>query len=262
MSFVHEDPDFEGLVRIVADKRGLSLSLVEKDYWVTHTLWALLESGLEVWLKGGTSLSKGFSLIERFSEDLDLKIEPGRLVGVPAVTNWKSEGSSATRSREAFFAALASRLTVPGAEVVLDVESADRFWRTANLHVVYRRRHVDGLSGLLRPFALLEVGTARVVPFVARDMSSFVHNELSEMGQLSDFDENRPRGVRCVHPFVTLLEKLDALRRRTRNDAVDPPAFVRRFEDAAKIVLGAESLPSLPDDYEVRALAWIRRTIE
>lgn len=181
---------------------------------------------------------------------------------MPAVTNWKSEGSSATRSREAFFAALASRLTVPGAEVVLDVESADRFWRTANLHVVYRRRHVDGLSGLLRPFALLEVGTARVVPFVARDMSSFVHNELSEMGQLSDFDENRPRGVRCVHPFVTLLEKLDALRRRTRNDAVDPPAFVRRFEDAAKIVLGAESLPSLPDDYEVRALAWIRRTIE
>ena len=48
-------------------------------------------------------MSKGFSLIERFSEDLDLKIEPGRVVGVPAVTSWKSEGSSATRSREAFF---------------------------------------------------------------------------------------------------------------------------------------------------------------
>lgn len=59
MSFVHDDPDFEGLVRLVADKRGLSVSLVEKDYWVTHTLWALLESGLEVWLKGAPRCPKG-----------------------------------------------------------------------------------------------------------------------------------------------------------------------------------------------------------
>jgi predicted nucleotidyltransferase component of viral defense system len=83
VSFVHEDPDFDALVRIVADKRGLSLSLVEKDYWVAHTLWALLDTGFEFWLKGGTSLSKGFSLIERFSEDLDLKIDPGRVGAVP-----------------------------------------------------------------------------------------------------------------------------------------------------------------------------------
>jgi hypothetical protein len=40
MSFVHDDKDFGALVRIVADKRGLSLVLVEKDYWVTHTLSA------------------------------------------------------------------------------------------------------------------------------------------------------------------------------------------------------------------------------
>lgn len=39
--------------------------------------WAILAQGFEVWFKGGTSLSKGFGLIERFSEDLDLKIEPG-----------------------------------------------------------------------------------------------------------------------------------------------------------------------------------------
>ena len=61
-------------------------------------------------------MSKGFSLIERFSEDLDLEIEPGRVVGVPAVTSWKSEGSSATRSREAFFVELVFRLAVRGAE--------------------------------------------------------------------------------------------------------------------------------------------------
>ncbi|MCP3166243.1 hypothetical protein [Myxococcus qinghaiensis] len=57
MSFVHEDEEFDALLRIVAEKRHLSLALVEKDYWVTHTRWALYEAGFEVWFKGGTSLS-------------------------------------------------------------------------------------------------------------------------------------------------------------------------------------------------------------
>ena len=38
MSFVHDDPDFPELLRIVAERRGLGVALVEKDYWVTHTL--------------------------------------------------------------------------------------------------------------------------------------------------------------------------------------------------------------------------------
>jgi hypothetical protein len=74
--FVHEDADFSRLLRIVADDVGIGPALIEKDYWVAHTLWALHRSALDVWFKGGTSLSKGFGLIERFSEDLDLRIEP------------------------------------------------------------------------------------------------------------------------------------------------------------------------------------------
>jgi len=37
-------------------------------------------------------VSKGFGLIERFSEDLDLKVEPGSVRSLPAVSTWKSEG--------------------------------------------------------------------------------------------------------------------------------------------------------------------------
>lgn len=75
MPFVHEDADFDDLLRIVAERRGLQVGLVEKDYWVTHALWAIHDhQRFEVWFKGSTSLSKGFGLIERFSEDLDLKI--------------------------------------------------------------------------------------------------------------------------------------------------------------------------------------------
>jgi hypothetical protein len=64
MNFVHDDPEFDALLLIVADRRRLAPGLVEKDYWVTHTLWALQTTGLDVWFKGGTSLSKGFNLIQ------------------------------------------------------------------------------------------------------------------------------------------------------------------------------------------------------
>lgn len=91
--FVHEDRDFDDLLRIVADEHGLAVALVEKDYWVTHVLWALLRQGFDIWFKGGTSLSKGFGLIERFSEDLDLKVSPGRVVALPEVSDWTREGA-------------------------------------------------------------------------------------------------------------------------------------------------------------------------
>ena len=41
MDLIHEDRDFGDLLRIVAQQHGLPIGLVEKDYWVTHVLWAI-----------------------------------------------------------------------------------------------------------------------------------------------------------------------------------------------------------------------------
>ena len=76
------------LLRIVAAKNGIAAALAGKDYWVTHTLWALHETGLDFWFKGCASLSKGFALIYRFSEDLDPMIQRGSMDELPEVTNW------------------------------------------------------------------------------------------------------------------------------------------------------------------------------
>ena len=46
MSFPHEDPEFSDLVHIVAEHHDLNEALVEKDYWVTHSLWALHQTRL------------------------------------------------------------------------------------------------------------------------------------------------------------------------------------------------------------------------
>lgn len=254
MTFVHNDPEFDALLLIVADRRRLAPGLVEKDYWVTHTLWALQATGLDLWFKGGTSLSKGFDLIQRFSEDLDLKVEPGRVEGLSPISNWKGEGSRATAERKAHFKKLQTVLSIPGAEVQLDHENVDRYWRSANYRVVYPGKHLGDL-GVMKRFVQLEVGSARVTPFEPRDMTSFLHETLATSGQLDEFNDNRPRAVRCVHPLVTLLEKLDALHRRFPNDTLAPATFVRHYEDAAHIIGAETRLPALSTYSDLAGLA-------
>ncbi len=255
MSFVHDDKDFDALLRIVADKRKISVGLVEKDYWVTHVLWALQHAGFDLWFKGGTSLSKGFGLIERFSEDLDLKLEPGRVAGIPPVTDWKREGTQLVATRKAHLEALAAAIAIPGAEVSLDKDLVDEPWRSVNIQVAYPAKQLGNLSGVLKPFVLLEVGSARVTPSIACDMSAFVHDELVAQGQLAQWQDNRPRQLRCVHPTVTLLEKLDALARRVPNPDRDPATFIRHYEDAERIITKIGSLPALEGYAGPRLLA-------
>ncbi len=67
--------------RLVCIKTGVQLNLseiaVEKDFWVCWTLgklFSLTEWGKHLTFKGGTSLSKCWNLIERFSEDIDIVI--------------------------------------------------------------------------------------------------------------------------------------------------------------------------------------------
>lgn len=253
MTFIHDDPEFDALIRIVSTDRHLAPALVEKDYWVTHTLWALHAQGFQIWFKGGTSLSKGFRLIERFSEDLDVKIEPGRVTALKLPSSWKSDGTTARVARKSYFMSLAELIDVPGTKTLLDPDRTDELWRSADVLVRYPGRHLSAL-GVMSRAVRLEVGVARVTPFVLRDMTSFVHDKLGALGELHRFDDNRPSNVRCVHPLVTLIEKLDALHRRVPR-ASAPATFVRHFEDAASIIAHVEELAPLDGYRDVMALA-------
>jgi len=67
------------LIRSAAEKsEGMAPEVVEKDFWVCWTLGRLFgtpETARKLLFKGGTSLSKVFALIERFSEDVDLILD-------------------------------------------------------------------------------------------------------------------------------------------------------------------------------------------
>jgi len=71
---LHQRRDFGDLIAATAQAQGIAPLLVEKDYWIMHCLWGLQAQGVQFELKGGTSLSKGFGIIDRFSEDLDLRV--------------------------------------------------------------------------------------------------------------------------------------------------------------------------------------------
>lgn len=66
-----------GLFTATAQRLGTTPQNVEKDFWVCWTLDTLfngLPPGPRLLFKGGTSLSKGFGLIKRFSEDIDVTV--------------------------------------------------------------------------------------------------------------------------------------------------------------------------------------------
>jgi predicted nucleotidyltransferase component of viral defense system len=74
---LHQDRTlFDQAVRATAQQKRLPEIYIEKDYWVTLALHAIFNSpiGNETVFKGGTSLSKCFGLIDRFSEDIDLVV--------------------------------------------------------------------------------------------------------------------------------------------------------------------------------------------
>jgi hypothetical protein len=251
MSFVHDDPEFGALLTQVSAETGIAAALVEKDYWITHSLWALHETELAIWFKGGTSLSKGFEIIERFSEDLDLMIERGGVTTLPEVTNWASMNKGPTAQRRAFYEGLPSAFAIPGLSVELDAQRRDKYVRAADYIGCYPGAHITGLPSAMSPFVRFEVGRARVVPFALMPLTSFVHEHLDQLGMSDDYVDNRPQAVRCVHPVVTLLEKLDALSRRYNREVIEADGFVRHYEDAARIIQALDRLPPI----ETTALA-------
>lgn len=74
--YLHEDREsFRDIIEQVSGEIGRTPIVVEKDYYVTLILKLLSEQLEHCVFKGGTSLSKGFRAIDRFSEDIDITFD-------------------------------------------------------------------------------------------------------------------------------------------------------------------------------------------
>lgn len=74
--YLHEDrEEFKDIIEQVSEDIGRAAVVIEKDYYVTMILRLLAQKLTNVVFKGGTSLSKGYRVINRFSEDIDITFD-------------------------------------------------------------------------------------------------------------------------------------------------------------------------------------------
>jgi hypothetical protein len=231
LDFIHNDPEFKELISIVSNQKGIDITLVEKDYWIMHALYSLQQQGIEFELKGGTSLSKGYGLIHRFSEDIDIHIRTNFGLSIEG----KEDKSQVKAARKEFYDVFANSLSINGIiEIVRDHEFDDKEkFRSGGIRLYYES-HTPTLEGL-KDGILLEAGFDTVTPNSPIDISSWIWEHLISIGVQLNYINNTATGVQCYHPGYTLVEKLQTIVRKYRNrdtpGASDDKNFMRQYYD-------------------------------
>ena len=96
------DEDKRAYFKVAAADLNLLPQLIEKDFWVCwilKTLFSLPVIGSHLTFKGGTSLSKCYNIIKRFSEDIDVSIERSILSSSDPIEPDKNESSNENNRR-------------------------------------------------------------------------------------------------------------------------------------------------------------------
>lgn len=231
--FLHNHPQFPELIRIVAAEKGIDPALVEKDYWIMHSLYGLQQLGMKFELKGGTSLSKGFQIINRFSEDIDIRIEPPEDRDVKTGRN--QNGPAQVKSRKDFYDWLADTIDIDGIEKVeRDAAFDTKDFFSGGIRLSYKS-HVEAMDGL-KSGVLLEAGFDDVAPNTPKDISSWLYDYATDKVQIID---NRAKGVACYDPGYTLVEKLQTVSTKFRQQQASkefPLNFMRHYYDVYSLL--------------------------
>ncbi len=228
MKLLHEEPDFAKLLAVTGRKLSIDLGLVEKDYWLMHALWGLQQLGKKFELKGGTSLSKGFGIIHRFSEDIDIRIDPGS--ALPVGRNHDKPQHAA--ARKAFYDDLATTIVIPGfLSAERDTAFDNATFRSGGVRLLYKG--VNPLPKGVKEGVLLEAGFDQVAPNRPCDISSWAYDAALERG-LTGLTDNRALSVPCYEPGYTLVEKLQTISTKYRQQQETgkmPQNFMRHYYD-------------------------------
>lgn len=234
----------------VSEKTGLPSSAVEKDWWVTLSLNIIfsLSYSEHIVFKGGTSLSKAWNLIERFSEDIDLVIDRKYLgfEGELSKTQVKK-----LRKASCFFIGhefykdineTLIKLGVPDYELVVQ-ETKDT--DTDPLVIELRYKSLTETSEYLRPRVLIEVGARSLMePVENKPIISMVSEGFREL----PFAEKEIT-IPVVSPKRTFLEKIFLLHEEFQKDAkfIKTERMSRHLYDLEKLMDTIHGIDALKD---------------
>lgn len=261
------------LLEQTSERKNLPVQSIEKDLWVTWLLQQLMT--LDPWgehltFKGGTSLSKAYGLIDRFSEDIDLVVDrvalelvggnDPTLAGSPRQAKERAKQiakSAYAWAEEELTPTLHARLTamLPNEEGwELELQPITEHQET---NVLFRYpRLFEGSSGYLRPEIKVEL-VAKADPWPSKPMpiSSYVHQQFPEM------TGNGIVHVNTMQAERTMLEKAMLLHETliTRPDG-PRPKLSRHYYDLFKLCRAGVSELAMSDPELYPAIVAHRRS--
>lgn len=237
---------------------GLQPVIVEKDFWVCWTLKQLFSiPELESWLtfKGGTSLSKCFGLIQRFSEDIDIAVDFEKL-GFTGDKDPRHDDLSHTQRRKLLDKMMGtcqdyiagSFLKVLNTHIsevlgkggwVLEVSKGD-----PNAVEFEYPAALDAKLDYIRPRVVLELGThAEPIPQEVRPIRPYVADEFPQVFSEADTP------VKVVVAKRTFWEKATILHAEYHRpaDSLMPQRYSRHYADVAVMATTFVKEESLAD---------------
>lgn len=212
IDFYHIDPaEKAAIFTEIATQKGMKPFAVEKDWWVSRTLEIIFQMPIGKYLvfKGGTSLSKAWKLINRFSEDIDLAIDP--LFFFSPKNNWsKNERDKLRRQAgvyftEEFFENLKKEFHKRGYTGLdfktVEAKNSDQDPRILE---IYYPNITFADSDYIQPRVLLEIGCRSLrEPFTVKSFGSLVDEVYPDKEFTNPLLE-----IPTVNPGRTFLEKL------------------------------------------------------
>lgn len=217
---LHKDRKlFSDTIRAASQFLDIKLEFVEKDYWITLVLSSLAQSKYvdETVFKGGTSLSKGYALIDRFSEDVDI-----------AVLNTVDKSGNVIKN---LIRAVEKQITSELEEIIVDgvTSKGSRFRKS-----VYGYDPIE--KGNESNKLIIEINSfANPFPNKVHEIKSMVAIFLQDSGNKHYIDKYnlQPFQINVLQKEQTLLEKLVSLIRVSyeENAVLGISEKIRHFYD-------------------------------
>ena len=225
---------------------GINQVAIEKDWWVTVTLKALFQTDCRKWLifKGGTSLSKVFNIIERFSEDIDLAISHSFFGIEKSNKSQRDKLKKLARKyiQETLSIQIDAHLKSMGLtgytiENVTQVQDKNGEWKPID-------SDKDPTVILLHYPSIIEDTITYIPPRVKIEISClsmdepteerYIHSLIGETFEEEDIDANCK--IRTVVPTRTFLEKIFLLAEEFQKDKPRSVRMSRHLYDLEKLM--------------------------
>lgn len=237
-----QHPEFEQPILQAAEHfrgRGLRPAVIEKDYYVTEVLRIIAGVGDEVIFKGGTSLAKGWNLIQRFSEDIDIFLDPAAFN--PALGK---------RGIDRELKALRDAVAAHDGLTFLPDESQTIGGFGRNDRFSYKQRF--GGAGEIADRVLVEAGSASGRdPTVTIELHSYLSEFLRDRKMSLAAEDETPFPMRLLHFRRTFVEKMFAIHGKVeilKRDGRPLGTYARHYYDLFQLASQDDVIAMLKSD--------------